>query len=121
MSRLVTLFTGQWADMPLVDLAIIHGGQGSVQTAIAAGTPMIGFPLQAEQNLNLFLVESHGAGINASLATLKRGGLSTLIEGVLREPSYRENARRLRDLQARYDGTDNATKFVIGLNRVSRT
>ncbi len=27
--------------MPLMDLAIIHGGQGSIQTAIASGTPVI--------------------------------------------------------------------------------
>jgi hypothetical protein len=31
---------------PLADIAVIHGGQGTVQTACAAGTPSIGIGLQ---------------------------------------------------------------------------
>jgi len=47
--------------MPLVDLAIIHGGQGSVQTAINAGIPIIGIPLHVEQGLNVAMIVRHGA------------------------------------------------------------
>ena len=60
--------------MPLVDLAIIHGGQGSVQTAIASGTPCLGFPFHPEQDFNLNLVEKQGGGLRLSLKSLKRGG-----------------------------------------------
>jgi hypothetical protein len=43
--------------MPLVDLAVIHGRQGSVQTAVASGKPVIGFPLQTKQRFNPELIQ----------------------------------------------------------------
>ena len=43
--------------MPRVDLAVTAGGQGSVQTAMAAGTPVLAIPLQPEQDLNVVLLE----------------------------------------------------------------
>ena len=39
--------------MPQVDLAVTTGGQGSVQTAMATGTPLLAVPLHAEQELNV--------------------------------------------------------------------
>ncbi len=47
--------------MPQVDLAVTTGGQGSVQTAMACGTPLLGIPLHIEQDLNVALVERLGA------------------------------------------------------------
>lgn len=47
--------------MPRVDLAVTAGGQGSVQTALASGVPLIGIPLQPEQDLNVSLAERQGA------------------------------------------------------------
>jgi len=83
--------------MPLCDLAIIHGGQGSVQTAIASGTPVIGFALQPQQNLNLQLVENHGAGFNLPFSALKRRRLRARIEAVLSDPQFAGNMNRLKE------------------------
>ena len=47
----------------MVDLSIIHGGQGTVYTAAYSGKPIIGYPLQFEQHLNLEKMVGHGAGI----------------------------------------------------------
>lgn len=47
--------------MPRVDVAVIAGGQGSVQTALACGTPFVGIPLQPEQHLNVHLAQRAGA------------------------------------------------------------
>ena len=47
--------------LPRVDLAVIAGGQGSVQTALASGVPFVGVPLQPEQDANVALVERQGA------------------------------------------------------------
>jgi len=98
--------------MPLVDLVIIHGGQGSVQTAIAAGVPLIGFPLQGEQSFNLAMIERHGAGLALPLRSLKRGELRTDIERVLNEPSFTTSMRRLKELQDRHDGAVNAATIL---------
>ena len=47
--------------MPRVDLRVISGGQGSVQSALASGLPFIGIPLQPEQDANIVLAERQGA------------------------------------------------------------
>jgi hypothetical protein len=44
-----------------VDLAVIAGGQGSVQTALAAGLPFVGIPLQSEQDANVTFAQNQGA------------------------------------------------------------
>jgi len=49
-----------------VDLSIIHGGQGTVYNAVYAGRPIIGFPMQFEQHLNLEKIVGHGSGIMLS-------------------------------------------------------
>ncbi|MEJ2635225.1 MAG: glycosyltransferase [Calditrichia bacterium] len=101
--------------MPLCDLAIIHGGQGSVQTAISAGTPIIGFPIQPEQNFNLKQVERHGAGICLSLRNLHRGHLTEAINRVLSDDSYRRSMQRLQSWQSRRDGASEVAKIVSGI------
>ena len=90
--------------MPMCNLAIIHGGQGSVQTAISAGIPLIGFPLQPEQNFNLRQVERHGGGCCLSLRSLKREKLRSAVDRVTRDESYRSAMIRLQAWQAARDG-----------------
>lgn len=91
--------------MPLVDLAVIHGGQGSVQTAIASGGPVVGFPLHGEQYLNLKLVERHAAGrCLMSQKAARKARFRVVIEQILADPSFKANMQRLQALQARHDG-----------------
>jgi UDP:flavonoid glycosyltransferase YjiC (YdhE family) len=101
--------------MPRCDLAIIHGGQGSVQTAIASGVPVIGFPLQPEQNFNLRQVERHGAGLCLSLRSLARGRLPTAIAAVLGDPGYRTAMQRLQRWQAARDGPLEVARTLTNL------
>jgi UDP:flavonoid glycosyltransferase YjiC (YdhE family) len=52
------------------------GGPGdhrSVQTAMAGGTPLIGIPLQPEQDLNVFLLERRGAARRITPRARARG------------------------------------------------
>lgn len=101
--------------MPMCDIAIIHGGQGSVQTAIASGTPVIGFPLQPEQNLNLQLLENHGTGFNLPLYALRKKQLTLHINQLLTDPTYRVNMARLRAWQSSYDGPGNVARGLRAL------
>jgi UDP:flavonoid glycosyltransferase YjiC (YdhE family) len=101
--------------MPLCDLTIIHGGQGSVQNAIGAGTPLIGFPLQPEQNFNLRQVERHGAGRCLSLQWLKRAGLRRTVEEILGDGGHQSAMSRLQAWQAARDGPLEAAKAVRSL------
>ncbi|KAI2474777.1 glycosyl transferase [Pyrenophora tritici-repentis] len=45
------------------DLIVTHGGQGTVQCALAAGKPLVGVALQVEQQTNLDNTMNSGAGI----------------------------------------------------------
>ena len=101
--------------MPLCDLAISYGGQGTIQTAIAAGIPVIGFPLQPEQNFNLKQVERHGAGLCLSRRSLRRGLLAHAICQVLARGSFRESAQRLQKWQSSRDGPLEVAKIVSAL------
>ena len=105
--------------MPLCDLAIIHGGQGSVQTAIASGTPVIGFPLQPEQNLNLQLIEDHGAGYNLPLSALKHNRLVPYIRSILSDEQFAANMNKLKRWQDAYDGPRNVARALRELGQGS--
>jgi UDP:flavonoid glycosyltransferase YjiC (YdhE family) len=98
--------------MPRCDIAIIHGGQGSIQTAIASGTPLIGFPLQPEQNFNLRLVEGHGGGRTMSLWKLKKGRLRDVIEEVPDNPECRAAMAQLKAFQATRDGPAEVARIL---------
>ena len=116
-SILVRRYLPSYQVMPLVDIAIIHGGQGSIQTAIASAIPVIGFPLQAEQNFNLKMIERHGAGIDLSLRSLKKGGLKTAVEKILTNNSFKSNIQLLKSYQDRYDGAENTAKILQKLTQ----
>jgi UDP:flavonoid glycosyltransferase YjiC (YdhE family) len=101
--------------MPFCNLAIIYGGQGTIQTAIASAIPMIGFPLQPEQNFNLKQMERHGAGLCLSRRSLRRGFLTSAINKVLGQKSFRESAQRLQKWQSSRDGPLEVAKIVSTL------
>jgi UDP:flavonoid glycosyltransferase YjiC (YdhE family) len=107
--------------MQLCDAAIIHGGQGTVQTAIASGTPVVGFPLQPEQNVNLKIVEQLGGGRTLSLKALRRGRLRSSLVEVLGNPSFKRAMANLRDRQAQRNGPAEAARRLTVLHaRASR-
>lgn len=106
--------------MPLVDCSVIHGGQGSTQTAIASGTPVVGFPFHGEQSMNLKLIENARAGYCLPLRYLKRTGLVRKhIERILSDDSFKRNMRRLKNYQDKHNGAENAAKIIKDLSRGS--
>lgn len=100
--------------MPMVDLAVIHGGQGSVQTAVASGTPIVGFPLQTEQMFNLELILQHGAGLNLPLQRLGQPhDVRDAVRTVLDDRAFTANMRRLQEIQAGYDGPREVARILL--------
>jgi len=98
--------------MPRVDLAITTGGQGSMQTAIAAGTPVIGVPLQPEQDFNIHLVARRGAGLAVAPRRLRPPVLRRAVETVLADPAYGRAAQQLKRWQDAVDGPLEAAREV---------
>ena len=90
--------------MPRVDLAVTAGGQGSVQCAMAAGTPLIGLPLHWEQDANVHFVEQYGAARLLPIKDVSDRKLSELVQEMLNTPGFKDAARRIQATYARYDG-----------------
>lgn len=91
---------------------MIHGGQGTVQTAIMAGKPFVGIGLQPEQEANVEAAVRFGSALALSPRQVANGSLPAALRRVLEEPGFKEAARRLRDLAAGRDGVAGAAAFV---------
>jgi len=103
---------------PLADVAITHGGARTIQTAIHSGTPLVGVPMQLEQAGNISLVERQGAGIMLSKLDLNRAQLTTALEKIVADDSYRKNMLRLKQIQDRVDGATNAARQIVSFLEV---
>jgi UDP:flavonoid glycosyltransferase YjiC (YdhE family) len=84
-----------------------------VQTAIHAGTPLVGIPMHLEQTGNLSLVTRQGAGLLLSKWDLNRRSLGRALERLLTDPSLRRNMLRLKGLQDQVDGAANAGREIV--------
>lgn len=80
----------------LADVAVIHGGQGTVQTAVSAGTPVVGVGMQWEQAGNIDQLVDAGSGIRLRRGQWNPGSVEQALRRVLAEPSYREAAATLQ-------------------------
>ncbi|MBP7687341.1 MAG: hypothetical protein KA765_05520 [Thermoflexales bacterium] len=97
---------------PLADLAVIHGGQDTVQTACASGTPLVGIGLQPEQESNIELVVRYGSARRLSKRRLSRRTLLAAIDDLLDDPTARSRAADLQRLFAQWNGAARAAEFL---------
>lgn len=98
--------------MPNVDIAITMGGQGSVQTAMSSGTPVIGIPLHAEQELNIDLAARHGAGLAIAPRHVDSPRLTNAVRQVLGDPRFAAGAAKVQAWYAGVDGAALAAKAI---------
>jgi MGT family glycosyltransferase len=80
---------------------LTHGGLGSMQESLWHGVPMVGVPQQFEQMRNLRAASDRGAAIVLDAKCFGREvsgpALRTALDTVLKDPGYRDAARRLGD------------------------
>lgn len=65
------------------DLAVLHGGQGTIYTAAYAGRPVIGIPMQFEQQYNIDMLVRHGTAIRLSKNRFRERDLTAAIAAIL--------------------------------------
>ena len=99
--------------MPRVGVALIMGGQGSVQTAMASGTPFVGFPLQPEQELNVALAVRQGMAIAIGPRHADEAKVAQAVRQIVADPSYAAAAARTRRPYVDVDGAGRAADAVI--------
>jgi UDP:flavonoid glycosyltransferase YjiC (YdhE family) len=105
----------------MADLAVTHGGQGTVQTAAWAGTPVVGIGMQWEQQANLDGLARAGMGIRIPLHSVSRERLLGSVRTALSRP-YVDSARRIRRMVRARNGAAEAVKrmndFVVESGRI---
>ncbi len=98
----------------LVDAAVLHGGQGTVQTACATGVPFVGMGLQPEQTWHVVLCERRGNAV--SLPPKKAGSpdFVTAVNRVLADPGIRAAAKEVQRAYATEDGARAVARIIAG-------
>lgn len=95
----------------LVDFSVIHGGEGTVQTACSSGKPFIGIGLQYEQEVNVAYCENFGNALALPPNKLTTEALSSSIKK-LQSPDYRKKAEEMQRLMKRVAGAKAAAKQI---------
>ncbi|HEX3016565.1 MAG TPA: nucleotide disphospho-sugar-binding domain-containing protein [Caproicibacter sp.] len=96
----------------MADIVLCHGGQGTVQTAMASSTPLVGVAMQPEQQINLDNVVGQGAGIRIPQTRWNRNNIISAINKVTANPGFRRNAERLAQSMASVDGKRKSAEII---------
>lgn len=96
----------------LCDISVIHGGQGTVQTACDSGTPFIGIGMQPEQSINIENIVRFGAAIRIPRRKLTKKRLQESISELLSNPQYKEKAKELMTESSKINGSKNTAYFL---------
>ncbi len=99
----------------MADLAVTHGGQGTLQNSIRAGRPIVGTPFQFEQQGNLEMLARAGVAVKISLRDFNAENLLREIADMAQKPSFRENAEKLGERMRSIDGAANAADLILRL------
>lgn len=94
----------------LIDASVIHGGEGTVQTACASGAPFAGIGLQAEQRFNIDECVRYGNASRFTPRDIKRHRLPSIVTTLLTDTAMRRAAEELQ--KARAVGAENAAREI---------
>ncbi len=107
--------------LPCVDVAVTMGGQGTVQTCMTSGTPLVGIPLHAEQELNVDLAARQGMAIALAPRHAGTDRMTAAVRRIVGDARFRSEARRVQQLYAGRDGAQEAAARIIGHLQTQRT
>jgi MGT family glycosyltransferase len=103
-------------------VCITHGGLNTVLESLAQGVPQVAIPVSYDQPGVAARIAHHRTGVVTSLDKLTADHLSTLLNGVLDIPVYRNNAHRLQRAIAEANGLPAAVDIIeesLGISRNS--
>ncbi|XP_054995648.1 UDP-glucuronosyltransferase 2B31-like isoform X2 [Sorex araneus] len=84
---------------PKTKAFITHGGTNGIYEAIYHGVPMVGIPLFGDQPDNIAHMQAKGAAVRVDFETMSSSDLLNALKTVINDPSYKENAMKLRAIQ----------------------
>jgi len=96
----------------LVDAAVLHGGQGTVQTACATGIPFVGMGMQLEQTWNIAQCVRQGNALALRKRDAGTPRLADAVRRLLEDPAYRTAAERVRAEYVAADGAAASARII---------
>lgn len=99
----------------IIDAAVIHGGEGTVQTACASGVPFAGIGMQLEQRHNIEECVAYGNALRFTRRSVNRGQLPGMVQQLLDDATLRGRATRIQAEMARLDGPATAARAITDL------
>jgi UDP:flavonoid glycosyltransferase YjiC (YdhE family) len=81
-----------------VGIAVIHGGQGTVQTTVSAGVPFLGIGMQPEQDLNIYLYRKFGNAVQLSRSKLTERKIAEALQLIMSDSKYDQKAKEAQKI-----------------------
>ena len=97
----------------LIDASLIHGGEGTVQTACASGVPFAGIGMQMEQKLNIEECVDFGNALAFTMRDIRRHRIPSLVKRLLTDATLRRRARELAALTQDIDGARRSAEVIL--------
>ena len=88
----------------MADLAVIHGGIGTVMAAAMAGKPVVGVGMQMEQVANLACLERLGFGIRVAKSRDPSRQIQAAIVRLINDDAAKTKATQFAVTLAQWDG-----------------
>jgi zeaxanthin glucosyltransferase len=93
-------------------VCITHSGLNTVLESLAQGVPQVAIPVSFDQPGVAARIAHHKTGVVTSLDKLTPQHLSDLLNQVLEDPSYRNNARRMQKAISEANGLSVAADLI---------
>lgn len=100
---------------PFIDGSVIHGGEGTVQTACASGHPFVGIGLQLEQRMNIDACVRSGNALRVTRRDVGGARFARAVQRVIHDDALAERARAVQELVRGADGSRLAAEEVVAL------
>ena len=93
-------------------MCITHAGFNTVLEALTQGVHQVAIPITNDQPGVAARIAAHQTGVVTSLEKLTVSHLATLIDEVINNPMYRDNARKFQQAIAKTNGLARAASLL---------
>src|SRR6185437_15787650 len=106
--------------LPYCDLVVCHGGWNTVLAALSVGLPLVLLPLGADQPHNARRCAALRVGCVVGEEERTPEAIRAAVRAVLADPTFRQNAARIRDEMGALPGPEHAVALLERLAREQR-
>jgi MGT family glycosyltransferase len=103
----------QLALLPRVNAVVSHAGHNTVCESLANGLPLLVTPIRDDQPVVAEQVVQAGAGLRLPFGRLTAKNIRAAVDRLLAEPSFRDNAARVRESFAQAGGAASAARLLV--------